>query len=85
LEHGIAILYYDLFLNHGDFICVYILAQNKENCWIDLVTHPNFAKKNPNLFLNWDFLNYLLAYAFNQASFSLFAEESVALRPSFSS
>ena len=52
---GIAILYYNLSrpetsgsgLNHGDFICVYIFAQNKEKCWDDLVTHPNFTKKIP--------------------------------------
>ncbi|MFV5702356.1 hypothetical protein ACM55F_10840 [Flavobacterium sp. XS2P12] len=57
MEHGIAILYYDLSrpetsgseLNYGDFICVYILAQNKENCWNDWGTHSNFTKKN-NLF-----------------------------------
>ncbi|TDE46001.1 hypothetical protein E0I26_04755 [Flavobacterium rhamnosiphilum] len=66
MEHGIAILYYDLSrpetsglgLNHDDFIGVYILAQNKENCWNDFGNAFKFHKKNPNLFLNWDFLNH---------------------------
>ena len=47
-------------LNRDDFIAVYILAQNKENCWKDFGNASKFYKKNPNLFLNWDFLNYFL-------------------------
>jgi hypothetical protein len=37
-------------MNHGDLIGVYILAQNKENCWNDLVTVINFTKKIPIYF-----------------------------------
>lgn len=47
-------------LNRDDFIAVYILAQNKENCWNDFAKAFKFHKKNPNLFLNWDFLNCFL-------------------------
>ena len=47
-------------LNLGDFFAAYILAQNKENCWNDFANAFKFHKKNPNLFLNWDFLNYFL-------------------------
>jgi hypothetical protein len=61
------------------------LAQNKENCWNDWGTHSNFTKKSPIYFLNWDFNNCFSDYPFNQASFTLFAEELIALRPSISS
>ena len=72
-------------LNHDDFISVYILAQNKENCWNDFANAFKFHKKNPNLFLNWDFWNYFRIYPLNQASFNAFFVASVALSPSFSS
>jgi hypothetical protein len=34
------------------FMSVCILAQNNENCWKARLN----CKKNPNLFINWDFV-----------------------------
>jgi hypothetical protein len=45
-------------LNDDGFTGVCILAQNKENSWNDWDKDLNFTKKNPNLFLNWDLLEF---------------------------
>ena len=79
-----AFFYYNYFELLQFYLCC-ILAQNKENCWNDLVTCLNFAKKIP-IYINWNFMYFSKKdYALNQASFNLLLLASVAFRPAISS